>query len=151
MARKPTDNLQGYGQTSTPSATPIDTFIGAPRIPQVTPATQLADALGTLSSSVAKEKSRKKVERQELEAKKAEGYAARFQGEQGEFIDAVRLGKIYADLSESSVANIVQNKYFNEYYYSTLAELNALDDDIKVDVVALEKIFDDKNPSSWPC
>ncbi len=142
MARKPTDNLQGYGQTSTPSATPIDTFIGAPRIPQVTPATQLADALGTLSSSVAKEKSRKKVERQELEAKKAEGYAARFQGEQGEFLDSVRLGKIYADLSETVVATIVENKYNNEYYQSTLDKLSKLDDDVKVDVVELERLYD---------
>jgi hypothetical protein len=46
MARQPIENLQGFGQTSVSSARPIDAFTGAPAIPQETPGSQLANALG---------------------------------------------------------------------------------------------------------
>lgn len=144
MARQPIEKLQGLGQTSSPSASPIDTYTGAPSTPRVTPATQLADALGTMSSAVARAEERKKAKQQEQDEIKAKGYAASFKGEEGEFLDSVKLGETYADLSTTVVANIVQDKYQNDYYYSTFEELNNLDDDVKGDVVALEKLFDEK-------
>lgn len=143
MARQPIEKLQGYGQTSSPSASPIDSFTGSPSVPRETPATQLAQALGTMSGAVAKAGARAKAEREELSAKKAQGYAASFKGEKGEFLDSVKLGETYADLSQTVVATIVEDKYKNEYYNATFERLNKLDDDVKGDVVALEKLFDD--------
>jgi hypothetical protein len=142
MARQPIENLQGYGQTSSPSAAPVDSFTGAPSVPRETPATQLAQALGTMSSAVAKAGARAKAEREELSAKKAQGYAASFKGEQGEFLDSVKLGETYADLSQTVVATIVEDKYKNEYFNATFERLNKLDDDVKGDVVALENLFE---------
>lgn len=144
MARQPIENLQGYGQTSSPSAAPVDSFTGAPSVPRETPATQLAQALGTMSGAVAKADARAKAKKEERDEIKARGYAASFKGEQGEFLDSVKLGETYADLSQTVVATIVQDKYQNEYYYSTFEELSKLDDDVKGDVVALENLFDDK-------
>ena len=144
MARQPIEKLQGLGLTSSPSASPIDTYTGAPSVPQNSSASQLADALGTMSSAVAKAGERKKAEKQEQDEIKARGYAASFEAEEGEFLDSVKLGETYADLSTTVVANIVQDKYQNDFYYSTFEELNNLDDDVKGDVVALEKLFDEK-------
>ena len=143
MARQPIETLQGYGQTSSPSAAPIDSFTGAPSVPRETPATQLAQALGTMSSAVARAGANAQAEREKLSAKKAVGYAASFKGEQGEFLDSVKLGETYADLSQTVVATIVEDKYKNEYYNATFERLNNLDDDVKGDVVALENLFED--------
>jgi hypothetical protein len=52
MARQPIENLQGFGQTSVSSARPIDAFTGAPAIPQETPGSQLANALGVFGNSI---------------------------------------------------------------------------------------------------
>ena len=70
MARQPIEKLQGYGQTSSPSAAPIDSYTGAPQVARETPATQLAQALGTMSSAVAKAGARAEAEKQELSEKK---------------------------------------------------------------------------------
>ena len=147
MARQPIQNLQGYGQTSVSSARPIDAFTGAPAIPQETPGSQLADALGAFTGSVARASARNaaqaKAEKAELDKKKAVAHAARFKGEEGEFLDSVKLGETYADLSETVVATVVEDKYKNEYYTATYDKLRGLDDDVKGDVVALEAMFDD--------
>lgn len=146
MARQPIEKLQGYGQTSSPAASPIDAYTGAPSVPRETPLTQLADALGTFSGSVARASGRvaaqEKAEKADLDKKRATAHAARFQSEKGEFLDSVKLGETYADLSETVVATIVEDKYKNEYYASTYDKLRSLDDDVKGDVVALETLFD---------
>ena len=142
MARQPIEKLQGLSQTSSPSASPIDTYTGAPSTPRVTPATQLADALGTMSSAVARAGEREKAEREAQAEIKAKGYAASFKGEEGEFLDSVKLGETYADLSTTVTATIVEDKYRNKYYQSTFEKLNNLDDDVKGDVVALENLFE---------
>lgn len=46
MARQQLQDLLGFREVSTPSATPVDTFTGAPAMPRVNAAGQLADALG---------------------------------------------------------------------------------------------------------
>jgi hypothetical protein len=147
MARQPIQDLQGFGQTSVSSARPIDAFTGAPAIPQETPGSQLADALGAFSGATARASARNaaqaKAEKAELDKKKATGYATRFKGEEGEFLDSVKLGETYADLSEVVVSTIVEDKYKNEYYTATYDKLRGLDDDVKGDVVALETMFDD--------
>jgi len=146
MARQPIENLQGYGQTSQSASRPIDAYTGAPAIPQETPGSQLADALGAFSGSVARASARNaaqaKADKAELDKKKAVAHATRFQGEEGEFLDSVKLGDTYADLSETVVATVVEDKYKNEYYTATYDKLRVLDDDVKGDVVALEDMFD---------
>lgn len=146
MARQPIEKLQGYGQVSTPSARPVDSFTGAPSLPQESSGAQLANALGKFSSGVARAVGRdvanQKVEKEKLDAMKASAYAARFEGEEGEFLDSVKLGETYADLSQTVVATIVEDKHYNDYYNTTYDKLRNLDDDVKGDVVALEAMFD---------
>lgn len=142
MARQPIQNLQGYGQTSTPSATPVDAYSGAPAIPQVSKGAQLAEALGTVSGNVNRAARESAANKQELDKKKAVSFAARFKGEEGEFLDSVKLGETYSDLSEIVVATIVEDKHKNEFRNSTYDTLRAVDDDVKMDVVALEAMFD---------
>lgn len=142
MARQPIQNLQGYGQTSTPSATPVDAYSGAPAIPQVSKGAQLAEALGTVSGNVNRAARESAANKQELDKKKAVSFAARFKGEEGEFLDSVKLGETYADLSQTVVASIVEDKHKNEFRNSTYDTLRAVDDDVKMDVVALEAMFD---------
>ena len=80
MARKPIQNLQGFGQTSASAATPVDAFTGAPAIPRVTPASQLADSLGLLSKGFAQAVAKQKQEKEVLDTKKATAYATSFKG-----------------------------------------------------------------------
>lgn len=137
------DKVQGYGQISSPSASTVDAYEG---VQAVTQSTQLANALGNFAGAVAgadaRNTAKAKKEKAALDAKKAQAHAARFKGEEGEFLDSVKLGETYADLSETVVATIVEDKYKNEYYTSAYDELRGLDDEIKGDVVALEAKFD---------
>lgn len=146
MARQPIQNLQGYGETSQSAARPIDAYTGAPAIPQETPGSQLANALGVMGNAVgragARNAAKAKAEKEKLDAMKASSYAARFEGEEGEFLDSVKLGETYADLSQTVVAAIVEDKHKNDYYNTTYDKLRNLDDDVKGDVVALETMFD---------
>ena len=142
MSRQPIQDLQGLDSVAAPSATMVDAYAGAPAMPRESSAGQLADALGTLSRAGQKSAAKAKAEQEELEAKKAVSYAARFKGEEGEFLDSVKLGETYAHLSDTVVATIVEDKHKNEFYSQTKQSLSSLDNDIKYNVVALEKEFD---------
>lgn len=142
MARQPTQDLQGLDSVATPSANMVDAYAGAPAMPRESSAGQLADALGTLSRAGQKSAAKAKAEQEELDKKRAESYAARFKGEEGEFLDSVKLGETYAHLSDTVVATIVEDKHRLDFYSKTKASLNNLDNDIRYDVVALEKHFD---------
>ena len=54
MARQPIEKLQGYGQISSPSATPIDSYTGSPQVDRNTPLSQLAQALNVVGGDVAR-------------------------------------------------------------------------------------------------
>lgn len=142
MARQPTQDLQGLDSVATPSANMVDAYAGAPAMPRQSSAGELADALGTLSRAGQKSAAKAKAEQAELDKKRAESYAARFKGEEGEFLDSVKLGETYAHLSDTVVATIVEDKHRLDFYSKTKASLNNLDNDIRYDVVALEKHFD---------
>ena len=142
MARQPTQDLQGLDNVAAPSANMVDAYAGAPAMPRQSSAGELADALGTLSRAGQKSAAKAKAEQEELDKKRAESYAARFKGEEGEFLDSVKLGETYAHLSDTVVATIVEDKHRLDFYSKTKASLNNLDNDIRYDVVALEKHFD---------
>jgi len=142
MSRQPTQDLQGLDNVATPSATMVDAYAGAPGMPRESSAGQLADALGTLSRAGMKSAAQAKADKEKLDAEKAATYAARFKGEEGEFLDSVKLGETHAHLSDTVVAKIVQDKHHNDFYSKTKAHLNGLDNDLRFNVVALEKEFE---------
>lgn len=142
MSRQPIQDLQGLDNVASPSANMVDAYSGAPALPRESSAGQLADALGTLTSAGQKSADKAKAEKAELDKKRAESYAARFKGEEGEFLDSVKLGETYAHLSDTVVATIVEDKHKNDFYSQTKQSLSSLDNDIKYNVVALEKHFD---------
>lgn len=142
MSRQPIQDLQGVDNVASPSANMVDAYSGAPALPRESSAGQLADALGTLTSAGQKSADKAKAEKAELDKKKAVSYAARFKGEEGEFLDSVKLGETHAHLSDTVVATIVEDKHKNDFYSQTKQSLSSLDNDIKYNVVALEKEFD---------
>ncbi len=89
MARQPIENLQGFGQTSVSSARPIDAFTGAPAIPQETPGSQLANALGAFTGSVARASARNaaqaKNDQEKITAEKMQSYGAEIVAQGEEF------------------------------------------------------------------
>ena len=142
MSRQPIQDLQGLDNVASPSANMVDAYAGAPAMPSQSSVTELADALGTLSRAGMKSVAKAEAEKAELDKKKAVSYAARFKGEEGEFLDSVKLGETHAHLSETVVATIVEDKNKNDFYAQTKQALSSLDNDIKYDVVALEQHFD---------
>ena len=118
MARQPTEKLQGYGQTSAPSAAPIDSYTGAPQVARTTPATQLAQALGTMSSSVAKAGARAEAAEKDAENERAGAYAEAVTIEDKEFgVD--NLASLHPSLSAKQRMQLAETTSYN--MYTTLA------------------------------
>lgn len=118
MARQPIQNLQGYGQTSASAAAPVDAFTGAPAIPRVTPASQLADSLGLLSKGFAQSAARKKAEKEAEETELAKAYAATIEAEDKEF-GAEKLASEFPSLSKALTMQLAQTTSYNAFYTET--------------------------------
>jgi len=119
MPRQPTENLQGYGQTSTPSAAPVDAYTGAQTLPQETQASQLAQALGTMSSAVAKAGARAEAEKKDAENGRAGAYAEAVTIEDKEFgVD--NLASLHPSLSAAQRMQLAETTSYN--MYRTLAQ-----------------------------
>ena len=89
MARQPIANLQGYCETSQSAARPIDAYTGAPAIPQETPGSQLANALGVMGNAVgragARNAAKAKAEQEKITAKKMNAYGQEIVAQGKEF------------------------------------------------------------------
>jgi hypothetical protein len=132
MARQPTEKLQGYGQTSSPSAAPIDSFTGAPAVPRETASTQLAQALNVMGGSVhsagAKADAKKKHEEEELAKITAAAQAEQNEG----YVSKVQVGEGNPALSIINQASIAETAAQNRAYASTSALFQSFlsDDDL---------------------
>lgn len=118
MARQPIEKLQGLGQTSSPSASPIDTYSGSPSLPADSSSAQLADALGTLSSAVAQAGARRKVEKEKEEFERAKAYSATVTAEDKEF-GVEKLASEHPGLSKSLAMQLAQTTSYNAFYAET--------------------------------
>jgi hypothetical protein len=132
MARQPIEKLQGYGQTSSPSAAPIDSFTGAPAVPRETASTQLAQALNVMGGSVhragAKAAAKKKHEEEELAKITAAAQAEQSEG----YVSKVQVGEGNPALSIINQASIAETAAQNRAYASTSALFQSFlsDDDL---------------------
>ncbi len=132
MARQPIANLQGYGETSQSAARPIDAYTGAPAIPQETPGSQLANALGVMGNAVAKAGARnaakKKHDEEEIAKMIARGKAEQSSG----YVGQVQVGEGNPALSFLNQASIAETASQNKGYNSThtLFQQILADDDL---------------------
>jgi len=130
MARQPIENLQGYGQTSQSASRPVDTYTGAPAIPQETPGSQLANALGAFSGSVARASARNAAKKEQEEKQLAELKARIFAEQSQDYVGQVQLGKAEPALSVVAQASIAEEASRSKSYRATVSLLqNILSDD----------------------
>ena len=132
MARQPIEKLQGYGQTSSPSASPIDSFTGAPQVARETASTQLAQALNVMGGSVARAGAKATAKKEHEEEELAKITAAA-QAEQNEgYVSKVQVGEGNPALSIINQASIAETAAQNKTYASTTALYRSFlsDDDL---------------------
>jgi len=119
MARQPIENLQGYGQTSQSASRPIDAYTGAPAIPQETPGSQLANALGAFSGSVARASARNaaqaKDDQEKITAEKMQSYGAEIVAQGDEFGGQDELASEFPNASTLQKITLAETIGKNKY------------------------------------
>lgn len=123
MARQPIQNLQGYGQTSTPSATPVDAYSGAPAIPQVSKGAQLAEALGTMSGNVNRAARESAANKQNELKKRMAAYGQEILAQNKEFGGQEELAAEFPSASAQLKMEMAQSIATNRYRDKTEARL----------------------------
>tara|TARA_A200000113_G_scaffold88118_1_gene78647 strand:+ start:258 stop:1937 length:1680 start_codon:yes stop_codon:yes gene_type:complete len=142
MSKGHMQDLQGFRTISSPSASPVDAYAGGVNAPKVTAAEQLANAFGVVSKYGQRAVAKQQAEEAELGKMQAKAYLDRFEGEDGEYMDSVKLGETYSHLSETVVATLVEDKHNKQFYNSAIEQLSSLDNDKKMDAVEVEREFD---------
>lgn len=136
MARKPIQNLQGTNQISSPSASPVDAFTGAPRLPSKTPASQLADALQVFSTNVNRAAAQNQSKIEDDQAKLSLELAE-IKADQGDkIVTQTQLQEEFAQASVAGLAAITKDSAHTKAYNQTKAVFDKIlrDDDLVLDV-----------------
>lgn len=151
MARQQLNNLQGYDNTSQPTARTVDAFGGTPAMPKVdNSVSQIADAIGLVSNAsmkyrnriAAEERREAKQEEKALNAAKAEAFAKRWQAEEeGGVLTAVQMGEEFADVSSAVLSTLVQNENTTRFYTQTKEQLSSLDDSVLLDKDKTDELY----------
>ena len=146
MARQPIQDLQGYGEVSKPSATPVDTYTGTVAAPKQSSAMQLADALGSVANQgakiVAQRKAEAKQEELEMAFKRASIYAQNFQPtKDNPSLDTNELHEKYPALKFSVLATIIEDKNTQAYETATRKKLNSLPKEVRLDPEKLQQAY----------
>ena len=138
MARQPIQDLEGYGEVSKPSATPVDTYTGTVAAPSQSSAQQLADALGTMSNQSAKMYQQQKAnalkEEKALQEQRVGSYIAGFKPTKNNpKLDVGDVQALAPDVDLSVIGGLIETDYYSSYYASSLNFFSNLPDAIKHD------------------
>lgn len=143
MARQPIQNLQGYDNLSTPSATSVDTYTGTVGAPKQSSAQQLASALGTVADQGVKLYAEQKQEQLEQAKMRAKAYAENFKATtENPSLDTQELQQEFPALKFSVLATIIEDKNHQAYKTATRKKLNSLPKEIRLDPAKLQQAFD---------
>ena len=145
MARQPRQqiqDLQGHGEVSKPSATPVDTYTGKVGAPNQSTAQQLASALGTVANQGAKLYAEQKQEERNQAKMRATAYAENFKPTTNDpSLDTSELQEQFPALKFSVLATIIEDKNTQAYQTATRQKLNSLPKEVRLDPNKLQQAF----------
>lgn len=135
MAKQPRQqiqDLQGYGDTATPSATPVDTYTGKIGMPSQSSAQQLADAIGSVANQGAKIYAEQKAEelknKQTLQEQRVKVY---IEANKKKTVDDV--AHLAPDVDLAVIGGLIEQDHYSSYYASTYNLLNNLSEAERLD------------------